>query len=105
MRDLGSIQSPQNAFLTNVGLETLHLRVKRHCENAQKVAEYLKANDKVSWVRYSGLPGDDYYEVAQKYLPNGMKANGQTCPNCGQETLIYQEGCLICTSCGTSKCG
>lgn len=71
MRDLGAIQSPQNAFLTNIGLETLHLRVARHCENAKKVAEYLKSNDKVAWVNYCGLPGDKYYELAQKYLPNG----------------------------------
>lgn len=55
MRDLGSIQSPQNAFLLNLGLETLHLRVPRHCQNAQKVAEYLEANDKVAWVNYCGL--------------------------------------------------
>lgn len=71
MRDLGSIQSPQNAFLLNVGLETLHLRVKRHCENAQKVAEYLENNDKVAWVNYCGLKSNKYYELAQKYLPNG----------------------------------
>lgn len=71
MRDLGSIQSPQNAFLLNVGLETLHLRVKRHCENAQKVAEYLDGNDKVAWVNYCGLKNNKYYELAQKYLPNG----------------------------------
>ncbi len=71
MRDLGSIQSPQNAFLLNLGLETLHLRVARHCENAQKVAEYLKSNDKVAWINYCGLPGDKYYELGQKYLPNG----------------------------------
>ena len=71
MRDLGSIQSPQNAFLTNVGLETLHLRMQRHCENAQKVAEYLEKNDKVAWVNYSGLPANKYYELAKKYMPNG----------------------------------
>ena len=71
MRDLGSIQSPQNAFLLNVGLETLHLRVPRHCENAQKVAEYLASNDKVAWVNYCGLKDNKYYELAQKYLPNG----------------------------------
>ena len=71
MRDLGSIQSPQNAFLLNLGLETLHLRVPRHCENATKVAEYLSKNDKVAWVSYPGLPGDRYYERAQKYMPNG----------------------------------
>lgn len=71
MRDLGSIQSPENAFLINLGLETLHLRMKRHCENAQKVAEYLESNDKVSWVNYCGLKKDKYYELGKKYLPNG----------------------------------
>ena len=71
MRDLGSIQSPQNAFLLNIGLETLHLRVLRHCENAVKVAEYLKNHEKVAWVRCPSLPGDKYYDLAQKYMPNG----------------------------------
>jgi len=71
MRDLGSIQSPQNAFLLNVGLETLHLRMPRHCENAQKVAEYLSGRDEVAWVRYPGLETDPYHERAQKYMPNG----------------------------------
>lgn len=71
MRDLGSIQSPQNAFLLNLGLETLHLRVPRHCQNAQKVAEYLEANEKVAWVNYCGLKSSKYYDLAQKYLPNG----------------------------------
>ena len=71
MRDLGSIQSPQNAFLLNVGLETLHLRVPRHCENAQKVAEFLEQNEKVAWVNYPGLKSNKYYERAQKYMPNG----------------------------------
>ncbi len=71
MRDFGSIQSPQNAFLLNLGLESLHLRIKRHCENAQKVAEFLQSNDKISWVTYCGLKGDKYYDLAQKYLPNG----------------------------------
>lgn len=71
MRDLGSIQSPQNAFLLNLGLETLHLRMPQHCKNAQTVAEYLAQNDKVAWVNYCGLPGDKYYEQAQKYMPNG----------------------------------
>ena len=60
-----------NAFLLNLGLETLHLRMPRHCENAQKVAEYLQGNDKVAWVNYCGLPGNKYYELAQKYMPNG----------------------------------
>ncbi|MBQ8009655.1 MAG: O-acetylhomoserine aminocarboxypropyltransferase/cysteine synthase [Bacteroidaceae bacterium] len=71
MRDLGSIPAPQNCFLLNLGLETLHLRVPRHCENAQKVAEWLQENPKVAWVNYCGLPGNKYYELAQKYLPNG----------------------------------
>ncbi len=71
MRDLGSIPSPQNAFLLNLGLETLHLRMPRHCESALKVASYLQSREDVDWVRYPGLPGDKYYEVAQKYMPNG----------------------------------
>ena len=71
MRDLGSIPSPMNAFLLNLGLETLHLRVPRHCANAQKVAEWLEANPKVKWVHYCGLKSNKYYELAQKYLPNG----------------------------------
>ncbi len=71
MRDFGSVQSPQNAFMLNLGLESLHVRVKRHCENAQKIAEFLAAHPQVSWVNYCGLPGDKYYDRAQKYLPNG----------------------------------
>lgn len=71
MRDLGSIPSPHNSFLLNLGLETLALRVKKHCDNAQAVAEYLAQNDKVSWVNYCGLPGDKYHALAEKYLPNG----------------------------------
>ena len=71
MRDFGSIQSPQHAFYINLGLESLHVRMKRHCENAQAVAEFLQASDKVEWVRYCGLKGDKYYELGQKYLPNG----------------------------------
>ncbi|MBR4060485.1 MAG: O-acetylhomoserine aminocarboxypropyltransferase/cysteine synthase [Lachnospiraceae bacterium] len=71
MRDLGSIQSPMNAFLLNVGLETLHLRMPRHCENAQKVAEFLEAHEKVAWVNYPGLKSNKYYELAKKYMPNG----------------------------------
>ncbi len=71
MRDLGSIQSPQNAFLLNVGLETLHLRVPRHCENARKIASYLQSREDVAWVNYPGLEGDKYHELAEKYLPNG----------------------------------
>ena len=71
MRDLGSVQSPQNAFLLNLGLETLHLRVPRHCENAKKVAEYLQRCDKVTWVECAMLPGDRQYEAAKKYMPHG----------------------------------
>lgn len=71
MRDLGSIQSPENSFLLNLGLETLHLRMQRHCENAQKVAEWLEANPKVKWVHYSGLKSNKYYALTQKYMPNG----------------------------------
>ena len=71
MRDLGSIQSPQNAFLLNVGLETLPLRMERHCENAQAVAEFLEQHEKVAWVNYPGLKSNKYYELAQKYLPKG----------------------------------
>ena len=71
MRDFGSIQSPQNAFILNLGLESLHVRMKRHCENALAVAEYLKSDSRVSWVKYPGLSGDKYYSLAQKYLKNG----------------------------------
>lgn len=71
MRDLGSVQSPQNAYLLNLGLETLHLRVPRHCENAKKVAEFLKNNDKITWVECAMLPDDKQYALAQKYMPKG----------------------------------
>ena len=71
MRDLGSIQSPQNAFILNLGLESLHVRVARHCENGQAVAEYLQNHPKVAYVNYCGLPGDKYHTLAQKYLQNG----------------------------------
>lgn len=71
MRDFGSIQSPFHAFLLNLGLESLHVRMARHCENAQKIAEFLDSNPKISWVRYCGLPKDPYYLLAQKYLPDG----------------------------------
>ncbi len=71
MRDLGSIQSPQNAFLLNLGLETLHLRMPRHCQNAQAVAEFLQGNEHVAWVHYCGLEGDKAYELGRKYLPEG----------------------------------
>ena len=71
MRDFGSIQSPQHAFYLNLGLESLHVRMPRHCENGQAVAEFLAQHPKISKVNYCGLPGDKYYQVAQKYLPNG----------------------------------
>lgn len=71
MRDLGSIPAPQNSFLLNLGLETLALRVERHCKNAQRVAEFLRDDSRVAWVRYPGLPEDDCHALAQKYLPNG----------------------------------
>ena len=71
MRDFGSMLSPQSAFILNLGLESLHVRMARHCENGQAVAEYLEKHPKIAWVRYSGLPRDPYYAVAQKYLPHG----------------------------------
>ncbi|MGN8874086.1 O-acetylhomoserine aminocarboxypropyltransferase/cysteine synthase family protein [Pseudoflavonifractor sp. HCP28S3_F10] len=71
MRDFGSIPAPMNAYLLNVGLETLPLRMARHCENALAVAKFLQSHEKVAWVKYPGLPGDRYYEMAQKYMPNG----------------------------------
>ena len=71
MRDLGSIPSPFNAYILNLGLESLALRMKQHCANAQKVAEWLEKNPRVSWVNYCGLPSNKYYPLAQKYLPNG----------------------------------
>ena len=71
MRDLGAVQSPHNAFLTNLGLESLPVRVRQHCANAQRIAEHLQGHEKIAWVKYCGLPGDRYYELAQKYLPNG----------------------------------
>lgn len=71
MRDLGSIQSPQNAFLLNLGLESLHLRVRQHCNNALQIAQFLHEDARVAWVHYSGLPDDKNHALAQKYLPNG----------------------------------
>ena len=71
MRDLGSIPSPMNAFILNLGLESMPLRVERHCYNAQKVAEFLNAHEKVSSVNYAGLPSDKYHERAKKYMPKG----------------------------------
>ena len=71
MRDLGCIQSPQSAFILNLGLESLPFRMKQHCSNAQTIAEYLKKHEKVNWVKYCGLEGDKYYELGKKYLPGG----------------------------------
>ena len=71
MRDFGSIQAPQNAFLLNLGLESLHVRMKKHCENGQKVAEFVGRHPKIYWVRYCGLKGDKYHALAEKYLPDG----------------------------------
>ena len=71
MRDLGSIQSPQNAFYLNLGLETLPVRVERHCKNALEIAKYLKSNPKVAWVHYADLPDDEYHDMMEKYMPNG----------------------------------
>ena len=71
MRDLGSIQSPQNAFILNLGLESLHVRMQRHCENGLAVAEFLSGHPKVAYVNYCDLPGDAYHELAKKYLPKG----------------------------------
>ena len=83
MRDFGSIQSPQNAFYLNLGLESLHVRMKRHCENGLAVAKFLEANDKIDWVTYPGLESDKYYSLAQKYLPNG---------SCGVVSFGVKEG-------------
>lgn len=71
MRDLGSVPAPMNSFLLNVGLQTLHLRMQRHCENAQRIAEFLRNDPRVAWIDYPGLPGDKCHKLAKKYLPNG----------------------------------
>ena len=71
MRDLGSIPAPMNAFLLNIGLQTLHLRMRQHCANAQTVAEFLDGDPRVAWVNYPGLKGNEYHELAEKYLPDG----------------------------------
>ena len=71
MRDFGSVQSAQNAYVLNIGLESLHVRMERHCENALKIAEFLSTHEKISWVKYPGLKGDKYYDLAQKYMPRG----------------------------------
>ena len=71
MRDFGAVQSPMNAYMLNLGLESLHVRMPRHCANAQAVAEMLEKHPNVSWVNFCGLPGNRYYELAKKYMPNG----------------------------------
>jgi O-acetylhomoserine (thiol)-lyase len=71
MRDFGSVQSPQNAFILNLGLESLHVRMKRHCENAERIAKYLEGHEKIAWVNYPKLESSPYYAMAEKYLPNG----------------------------------
>ena len=71
MRDMGTTPSPQNAWLLSQGIDTLHLRMERHCQNAQIVAEWLQQNDQIEWVTYPGLPGDKNYELAKTYMPNG----------------------------------
>lgn len=88
MRDLGSCQSPQSAFLINVGLETLHLRMPRHCESALKIAKFLEANEQVAWVNYPDLPGNKYHELARKYMPNGT---------CGVISFGLKGGREVCT--------
>ena len=74
MRDFGTQMSPMSAFILNMNMETLHLRMQRHCENAQRVAEYLQQHEKIAWVNYPGLPDNPYYSLARKYLPNGCSA-------------------------------
>ena len=71
MRDFGCTQSPQSAFILGLGLESLHVRMERHCENALAVAKFLSTHENVSWVRYPGLEGDKYFDLANKYMPNG----------------------------------
>ena len=71
MRDFGAVQSPQDAFILNLGLESLHVRMKRHCENGLAVAKALEADDRIAWVNYPDLEGNKYYDLAKKYLPNG----------------------------------
>lgn len=98
MRDLGSIPSPHNAFLLNLGLETLHLRMPRHCENAQKVAEYLEKHEKVAWVNYSGLPSNKYYELAQKQFTNGQSCGVVTFGLKGgrKEATTFMDNLKLC---------
>ncbi|WP_027398160.1 O-acetylhomoserine aminocarboxypropyltransferase/cysteine synthase family protein [Anaerovorax odorimutans] len=88
MRDLGSIPSPHNAFLLNIGLETLFLRMERHCQNALEVARMLESSDKISWINYPSLKGSKYYDLAQKYMPNGTCGVIAFCINGGREAAV-----------------
>ena len=110
MRDLGSIQSPQNAFLLNLGLETLHLRVPRHCENAQKVAEWLEANPQVKWVNYCGLKSSKYYELYAERLLRCYCFRTERQPRRGHqvygctETGLHRDSCGRCPHMRASSC-
>ena len=93
MRDFGAQQSPQNAFLLNLGLDTLALRMARHCSNAQAVAEFLEGHDKVESVNYPGLKSNKYYEIANKYMPNGSCGVISVCIKGGKEGAVrFMEG-------------
>ena len=94
MRDFGCIQSPQNAFLLSLGLESLHVRMPKHVENGQAVAEFLKGHDKVEYVTYPGLPGDKYHDLAKKYLPNGGCGVVSFCIKGGREAAEKFMGAL-----------
>ena len=101
MRDLGSIQAPQNAFLLNIGLETLPLRMERHCSNAQKVAEFLEKHPKVAWVNYPGLESNRYHELAKKYMPKGtcgVISFGLKCAASGKPHPQTDDGRAACGS-------
>ena len=88
MRDLGSIPAPQNSFILNLGLETLALRVERHCSNAQKVAEFLEKDERVSWVEYPGLESNKYHALAMKYMPHGTSGVISFGVNGGREAAM-----------------
>ena len=98
MRDLGSIPSAMNAFLLNIGLETLHVRVERHCKNAEKIAKYLESNDKITWVNYPGLENNKYYDLAKKYLPNGSSGVISFGVKGGRESAtVFMDSLKLCT--------
>jgi O-acetylhomoserine (thiol)-lyase len=94
MRDFGLVQSPMNAFILNLGLESLHLRMKRHCESATAVAEFLRGHPKAAFVNYPSLPGDKYYDLAAKYLPNGSSGVIALGVKGGREGAVRFLGCL-----------